>query len=431
MVSDAVRIAAAQLALSPEERVIIKFKRAHLYPKQEAIITDPRRFTITEATTKAGKTMSHIEWLLEQASALGYGNHWWVAPYNGTAAIAYRRMQDRLRGFIEHKGKKVRVSDPIPFRKHDTDKRIEIGGAAIWCKSAEKPDTLYGEDVYNAVGDEITRWREAAYHALYTTLTATSGRAKYIGNVKGRHNFAYRLARKAEAKEPDWGYHKLTAYDAIDGGVIDADIVEQARRDLPPDVFRELYEAEAADDQGNPFGIAAIEAQTRRELSSKPPKVWGWDLAKRLDWTWGIALDEDGNTCRSVRFQKPWRETTADIIRITGRVPALVDSTGVGDPILEALQADNRDNYEGFKFTSPSKQMLMEGLALAISSAEITYPEAVASELKLFEYEYTRTGVKYSAPEGSHDDGVCALALARQCKVNQGHVVRFRARLAS
>ena len=28
------------------------------------------------------------------------------------------------------------------------------------------------------------------------------------------------------------------------------------------------------------------------------------------------------------------------------------------------------------------------------------------------EYEYTRTGVKYSAPPGLHDDCVCALALA-------------------
>jgi hypothetical protein len=33
-------------------------------------------------------------------------------------------------------------------------------------------------------------------------------------------------------------------------------------------------------------------------------------------------------------------------------------------------------------------------------------------ELETFEYEYTRTGVRYSAPEGLHDDCVCALALA-------------------
>jgi len=39
--------------------------------------------------------------------------------------------------------------------------------------------------------------------------------------------------RKAEAKEPGWSHHKLTAEDAIEGGVLDRDTVEQARRDLP------------------------------------------------------------------------------------------------------------------------------------------------------------------------------------------------------
>jgi len=34
--------------------------------------------------------------------------------------------------------------------------------------------------------------------------------------------------------------------------------------------------------------------------------------------------------------------------------------------------------------------------------------------LEAFEYAATRTGVRYGAPQGLHDDAVCALALARQ-----------------
>jgi FkbM family methyltransferase len=37
-------------------------------------------------------------------------------------------------------------------------------------------------------------------------------------------------------------------------------------------------------------------------------------------------------------------------------------------------------------------------------------------ELENFEYEYTRTGVKYSAPSGMHDDAVNSIALANDCK---------------
>jgi len=70
-------------------------------------------------------------------------------------------------------------------------------------------------------------------------------------------------------------------------------------------------------------------------------------------------------------------------------------------------------NVEGFKFTSQSKQQIMEGLAVAIQQRAVTYPDGViVHELESYEYEYTRTGVRYSAPQGLHDDAVCALALA-------------------
>jgi hypothetical protein len=66
-----------------------------------------------------------------------------------------------------------------------------------------------------------------------------------------------------------------------------------------------------------------------------------------------------------------------------------------------------------FKFTSQSKQQIMEGLAVGIQSRKITFPDGlIKTELENFEYQYTRTGVRYTAPEGMHDDCVCALALA-------------------
>ena len=57
--------------------------------------------------------------------------------------------------------------------------------------------------------------------------------------------------------------------------------------------------------------------------------------------------------------------------------------------------------------------MIMEGLAAAIQNREITFPDGIIrNELETYEYEFTRTGVRYTAPQGLHDDCVCALALA-------------------
>ena len=383
----------------------IEYQRPFLYPKQKAAIFDPMRMSLIEASTKSGKTSGSIIWLVEQALLTGGSNrnYWWVAPVNVQAEIAFRRMRLSLprESFTAHLGLKTITL---------------FNGAIIWFKSGDHPDGLYGEDVFAAVIDEASRFKEEAWHAVRSTLTATRGPIRIIGNVKGRRGWFYQLARRAEHGAPDMAYHKIVASDAVDAGVLAAEEIESAKRDLPEMVFRELYFAEASDDGGNPFGLTHIQACIA-PLSTEPIRSWGWDLAKRQDYTVGVGLDGKGQCGRLERFhQIPWGEIMNRIISITGNVPALVDSTGVGDPILDQLQKTHA-NFEGYHFTPASKQKLMEGLAVAIQERTVRYPEGViVQELEQFEYELTRTGVKYSAPPGYFDDCVCALALAQMCR---------------
>lgn len=402
----------------------IEYERPYLYPKQLAAIFDPRRYSVIEASTKAGKTSGCIAWIVELALGGQDGhNYWWVAPVSDQANIAFGRCRKALPQGVA--------------LAHLTLKTITLlNGAVIWFKSGDKPDSLYGEDVYAAVVDEASRFKEDAWYAIRSTLTATRGPARIIGNVKGRKNWFYRMARRAEMGDPAMGYHKIIAGDAIAAGVIAQEDVEDARRIMPDHVFRELYLAEASDDEGNPFGLKAIQ-KCIGLISTGTPVVWGWDLGKSVDWTVGIALDAQGRVCRFHRFQMPWNETISRIRQETKNVPALVDSTGLGDPVLEQLQKVTEvaplrfgrneqgrvrsagSRFEGYAFTSASKQKLMEGLAVAIQSGTVAYPDGpIVLELNNFEYEYTRTGVRYSAPQGYHDDCVCALALA---VIHKGH----------
>lgn len=372
-----------------------------LYEKQREAIFNPARYCVIEASTKAGKTHGCMVWLFEQALSGKVGDHyWWVAPIIAQAKIAFRRF---LRGIKRG-----------TFAINRTELTITLAsGATIWFKGGDHPDSLYGDDVKAAVIDEGTRCKEEVFTAVRSTLTATRGRLRIIGNVKGRRNWAYHLARKAEGGEPAWHYAKLTAWDAVEGGVLAREEIEDAERTLPERVFAELYLAEPADDGGNPFGLSAIAACVG-ELSGCAPAVWGIDLAKSRDWTVCIALDSEGQVCCFERWQAPWRDTIRRVVHLTGTTPALVDSTGVGDPVLEELQAHG-GHFDGFKFSASSKQQLMEGLALAIQRRAVVFPDGVIrAELDAFEYTYRRHGVTYEAPEGMHDDCVCALALAVQ-----------------
>jgi len=370
-----------------------------LYTKQHEAFWCPDRYSVTEAATKAGKTVGAIAWQCERVMrCTRHGNHWWIAPIYAQAEIAYTRAARMFKGMCKTNKTSLKLTFP--------------NGAVWWFKSAEKPDNLYGEDVYSVVFDEFTRAREEAWYAIRSTITATEAPVRFIGNVSGR-GWGYRLARKAESGEQGWAYHIITAADAVEAGVLEAKEIEDAERTLPRHIFRELYFCEPSDDGGNPFGIQHIDACTIDTLSDEKPVVFGIDLARKVDWTVIVGLDEYDQVCYFDRWQRvPWSETIKRIVSVVGESPALVDATGVGDPVVEQLGKDY-PNFEPFVFTSKSKQALMEGLSVAIQSHEVGFPDGqIKVELECFEYKLSGSGYSYSAPTGLHDDCVMALALA-------------------
>lgn len=375
---------------------------------QRVLLDSPARFTVCEAATKVGKTASHIIWLLEQALNLKSGQAvWWVAPVYNQAEIAFRRMKKQVsyRNFFIANESKLTLTLPT--------------GARIEFKSAEKPDNLYGDDVYAAVFDEFTRAKEQAWFALRSTLTSTNGKCKLIGNAKGRKNWGYILGQRAKNGEQGYEYHRITIYDALREGVpgITEAEINQAKIDLPEYVFKELYLAEPSEDGSNPFGIEAIRKAVRT-LSTSPTVAYGIDLAKYSDWTVITGLDSIGQPTYFNRFQKDWQQTTQTIIEVVGKTPAHIDSTGVGDPIVEQI-ARKCPRAKGFKYTSQSKQQLMEGLASAIQQQLVFIIEGVMQdEMESFEFTYQNSRVSYNAPSGSHDDCVNSLALAYDCKLH-------------
>lgn len=219
----------------------IEYRRPWLADYQRDALFGPERYSLVEGSTKSGKTAPCLIWLAEQAMAGKEGqNFWWVAPVYTQAEIAYRRMKRGLPRTL--------------YQKHDSDRWVRLpNGATMWFKSAEKPDNLYGEDVYAAVVDEASRVRRDSWIAVRSTLTATRGQVRIIGNVKGRSNWFYQMAREAERGAQDMCYAKVTALDAVAAGILDQEEIEDAKRRLPEAVFRELYLAEPADAEGRVY----------------------------------------------------------------------------------------------------------------------------------------------------------------------------------
>lgn len=405
----------------------IEYTGGQMYAKQRAAIDEPKSLSIVEASTKSGKTVACLEWILRKALEGKEGQNFsWVAPTFGQAGIGYRRLKLQLAVL----GNQVKYNESLL--------RIVLpNGATIWFRSGERPDDLYGDDNYAAVIDEASRMREEAYTAVTSTLTFTKGPMRIIGNVRGKKNWFWELARQAEKGHPDMGYHKITCWDAVEAGVLSRKWIEAKQRQFKErgreSAFRQLFEAEAGEDGDNPFGVAAIRACIVADYSDARPAVAGVDLAgvgaqninpaaetHDRDYTAIAMLDKEGTAVLFRQFRKDSIENHHEIARVVKKTPALIDSTGQGNETVLRLQRRGDMRVEGFRFTQVSRQELLEGLAHAIGARAIRFPDepgeegapSLVDQLESFEYDYTGQGERWTVPKGYHEDLVMALALA-------------------
>ena len=124
-----------------------------------------------------------------------------------------------------------------------------------------------------------------------------------------------------------------------------------------------------------------------------------------------MGLDAGGQVCRLERWRGPWGTTKSRLDAMLGTTIAYIDSTGVGDPIVEDLQRLGK-RVQPSVFSARSKQQWVEGMIAGIQQHRLRYPAGwLVAELIALTAERTAMGTRYSAPEGLHDDGVMALAL--------------------
>lgn len=366
-----------------------------LHDSQREVYRNLARFSVLEIGRRWGKTTFGIQLGIENA-ILGR-KCGWFAP-------TYKYLADPIRKY-------ERALAPVTARMDRIEKRLELvtrGVIDFW--SLEDIDAGRGRDYDLIVVDEagfvphlLEWWRNAAR----PTLSDRKGAALFLGTPKGTGDF-HRLFTEAEGDRT--GTMRAFRIGTVANPHIDPDEVEAARRSLPPEVFRQEYEGVPAEDGGNPFGLDAIR-DCIGPMSTKPAECYGVDLAKSQDYTVVVGLDADGCVAFLDRWQGPWQLTREKVAAIVKDKPAQIDSTGVGDPIVEDVRRVCR-RAEGFKFTSQSKQQLMEGLQIAVQTREIRFPEGwLRAELEGFGYRYSGRSVSYEATAG-HDDGVCALALA-------------------
>lgn len=384
-----------------------------LHNLQAEIIKDKSRFRVVSCGRRWGKTYMAMVGLYcmmaERFEATKKKQRGWiVAPTFPLVREDWLSAELILEGFITN--------------KKETQMRMDFDKMGfIEFKSADREDEgLRGAGLDCAVVDEASRvTRKSWEQGLRPALSDKQGRCIFISTPNGR-NWFYEMYLKGQTTNDEiksWKHPTST------NPFFPKEEWQTIYNSTPEMILKQEYLADFLEDSASVF--KNIESCFRGELESyKQGEHYtiGVDLGKSNDFTVITVIND--KTCSVVyidRFnQIDWSLQKKKIKAVTLAYPnslVYIDSTGLGDPIEEDLRQDGVATRD-YKFTNESKQELVEGLIVAIEQGMLGIPNVektkfLIDELKAFTYERLPSGrLRYTAPEGLHDDGVISLGLA-------------------
>lgn len=395
-----------------ERKKYLMLELPPLYPAQQQIKLEQKRFNVLDIGRRAGKTYLGVHLALE-AVAMGR-RVGWFSP-------RYKYLLDVWREF---------ETFTKPFRKSiDTQqRRIElINGGVLECWSLEDPDAGRSRSYHLALVDEaamVPILEHSWTRAIRPTLSQWSGGAWFLSTPKGL-NYFYELFNSAgQAGYEDWQSWQMPSSVSP---YLPAEEIEIARREMPDQAFRQEYLAEFISSDGVVFrGVDAVltATATTPQEHARHHVVAGVDWGKSHDFT---AMSIFCVDCKCELYLDRFNQVGWDFQR--GRIHAnaekwgvselLIENNSIGDPNIAELRKVLPENILTISknMNAKTKPKWVQDLAIAVEHRRGRWLPHRQGRFELVSYQantlasgYTR----YEAPEGGFDDTVIARMLAWQ-----------------
>lgn len=251
-------------------------------PLQVEVLNNPARYKVVNCGRRWGKTRLAV--LSAFVEMLNGGSVIWIAPSFPKTLIGWRLAE--------------KIAEQIPFLNVNRSERITCpNGGWVSFVSADSRGGVRGEGLSLVIVDEaahIPKLEKIWNEEIRGALTDRRGGALFISTPKG-YNFFYDLYRRSE-NDGKWASF---TYPTSSNPKINAEEIEQARRELPDLVFRQEYLAEFVNLEGALFRREFF--RIAEEIPSLVRIVRHWDIAASVeatsDFSVGakIGMDEVGN----------------------------------------------------------------------------------------------------------------------------------------
>jgi len=348
-----------------------------------------------------------LYWLLQSPKQKGC----WISPVYSQCRKIFLELLD--------------ASHKIVKQSNKAELTLEfVNGSTLQFLSSERYDSIRGFSFSHMVVDEAAFVKEIAMQeAILPTLSALGKKCLIISTPKSK-NWFYNLYLKGSSDNKEYiSFRGIST----DNPHISNEFIEEQRKSLPPEIYKQEYLAEFSESGNDVFsGVDAIcilnnwdEPKTNKRYFA------GVDVGIQNDYSVLTILDESGRVCFINRINgTSYAEITNTFgqqlkrYRITG---GYVEVNGVGLPVFEMLNKENRKLKQWFT-TNDNKNTGIRGLIYDIQEGTLEFPSRdlfphLYNELNAFSYKLGNNGqVSFGAVSGAHDDCVMSLMLANEAR---------------
>jgi len=222
-----------------------------LHDAQLTIYNSPARFKVVAAGRRFGKSyLAAITLLLEglknthvgpsgKSYDLGLKEIYYVAP-------TFEQAKKIMWPLIKHLGRGV-----ITSTHENTATCTLSNGRRISIKGADRPDSLRGVGLSYVVMDEYAFMKEEVWDKiLRPTLSDVEGGALFIGTPDGKNHFFELFNIAIKEGLPQW---EAFSFRSIDNPTLAGEEIENAKKTLSTEIFRQEFEASFSEGSGKIF----------------------------------------------------------------------------------------------------------------------------------------------------------------------------------
>ena len=313
---------------------------------------------------------------------------------------------------------------------------IQLNNGSRIIALPNNPQLLRGYTANQVICDEAAFFRDdnlVFFNVLYPMLATTDGILIASSTPWSKDSVFYRMCQNAQFSK-----HKITCEDVKNSGLIKQSFIDEMKSQIPFERFQREFMSEFVEDVDawltQSLIINCIDSKLEPyEFEAMPKGDFhvGVDFGKEQDFSVVVVVEKLGAVTRVVHVHRfPLKTNYSSVI---GYVKSLqdrwqtinylyADITGVGNYIVEDMVRGGIHGVTGISFTIQSKEEMATILREKMRNQEIKIPYVptrriddveLTSELNIEKYELLKTGhLRFSHPEGSHDDVFWSLALA-------------------